>query len=185
MDKAGRRVSRLSVSVGEDVSGAETLLLECDRKPPSVVARVDEDGAERLRVGDKATITDEASNNTVEARVKTIARSSKSGAEADATGRPVTLVAAGGSTLSGLPDDVRVTITSAVAAEPVLTVPVSAVYTDELGASRVVLANGDERGATVDVTLGPCVSGWCQILDSGSEELIEGAAVVVGERAGK
>jgi hypothetical protein len=180
-DRVGRKVSHVPLAVGSEVSGPDVVLVVCDATPPAVRALVDKAAAGRLRVADQAMIVDDATNRSVPATVSAIGSADTTDRDTGASGRPVTLQAADGASFSGLPDDLKVTIDSAVAPEPVLAAPTTAVYTDESGASRVTLADGDRRGADVAIKLGPCVAGWCQILSTAAP-LTAGTTVVAGTR---
>jgi hypothetical protein len=178
-DKDGRRVSRVRVAVGSVLTDPAAALLDCDVTPPEVDSRWDEDAAGRIHVGDAALVVDEADNRTVPAVVRSVAAAASADAATNVTGRLIVLAAADGETFAGLADDVKVTVDAAVSATPVLAAPTTAVYTDESGASHVVLADGDRAGASVPVTLGACVAGWCQLM-APPANLSAGTVVVAG-----
>ncbi|GAB1689473.1 peptidoglycan-binding domain-containing protein [Krasilnikovia sp. M28-CT-15] len=181
LDRAGRKVTSVGVKLGSEVSDPDAVLLVCDATPPVVQVRLDRTAVARLRIHDTARVVDDATHRTVEAEVAEIDARETADEESGATGRLVTLTALAGSSFSGLPEDIQVSIDSAVAAAPVLAAPTTAIFTDASGRSHLTLANGEKRGDDVPVKLGECVEGWCQVTSEGAA-LTAGTTVVAGIR---
>jgi hypothetical protein len=175
IDRAGRRIAKIDTAVGSTLDDPGAVLVECDTTTDVVLAHLDHDGAERVRVGDDATVADDNQDGRlVPMRVAHVGVAAADSAD----GVPVTLTGTDRVAVEALSQNLTVTIAAAVAKHPVLVAPITAIVTLQDGTSTVERLTGDV-GTTVEVTLGPCVSGWCQIVRS-DPSLAAGERVVVG-----
>ena len=173
IDKPGRTVSSVGIRVGSVISDATAPIVSCDVAAPAVQALVDHDAGARIRPGDAATVADNASGTTVTGSVAAVGAVGQQGV-------PITIDADRGTSFAALSGDLVVTVASRLGRGPVLSAPVTALYTDVDGATHVLLPGSVAgRNRAVAVTLGPCADGWCEIEHS-DERLVAGDHVVVG-----
>ncbi|MGW3038540.1 peptidoglycan-binding protein [Kitasatospora sp. NPDC001159] len=77
--------------------------------------------------------------------------------------------------------NVRITVLRSSAADPVLGVPVAAVFTDSAGQTAVTRVDRAGQRTTVPVTTGVNANGFVGVTPTGGAKLAEGDQVVVGE----
>jgi peptidoglycan hydrolase-like protein with peptidoglycan-binding domain len=177
LGRTGQRVSAVGVRVGDVLADPRKALFELDRGAPSLVAVVSAEQAALLAVGQAATASDDGAGTTTGVAVSAIGDQP---VESDGrTGYEVRFRFTGKALSGTAQRSVRVDVDVAGGAEPVLAVPVTAVFSRADGTTFVTVVSGQ---GTVDVPVraGRIAGGWVEVAGA-DDRLAEGAAVAVGE----
>lgn len=183
LDRAGRNISAVPVMVGARLS-TDTAILKLDAGASTIKATVSADQVSVVAKGAQAVIEDEVREATAIAKVSSVGTEPEE--TATGTGYAVRLKFTGKSLAPTPNHTVRITIGESTEPEPVLAVPVTAIFTESDGTSHVTVADPDASPAgpatfDIDVRVGDSAGGWVAVepVDEGAE-LAEGADVVVG-----
>jgi hypothetical protein len=154
-----------------------------DDTPTVIRAAVDTGAAAGIAPGDLAVISNDATNSSQNGKIVRVAAGPAGDPGADDGGVSVDIAPIDSHGFTGDNSDVRVTISAKASAGAVLVAPVTGVFTDAGGQSRVTLADGVRRGPDVAIRVHECVSGWCQV-EALNGTLRPGDRIVLGDTAG-
>jgi hypothetical protein len=176
LDRDARTISAVRVGVGSVLSGANSVLLELDTAAVTVQTKVDKKQRALVRTGGTAEIVDETRGTTVKAVVRRVAD------QAGADGYEVSLAFTGPALSPGEDHTVLVTLDPVRDTEPVLAVPVAAVYSRPDGITFVTVEEKDHSLSDVEVDTGKVAGGWVQVTPERAGFEAD-ARVVVGSSA--
>jgi len=180
LDQLPRTISSVLIDVGDTIAPEEPAF-ELDAAAWLVTATLPTDRLELVAVGDDAVAIDELSDTEYPLVISRIGGTSES--EDEESGIPIefeareTLPDAEGKTL-------RLVIEGQSTGDPVLAVPVSAVFSRSDGSRYVTVMADDDSLEDVDVNTGLVISGWVEIVSTEGESLDVGDEVLVGFEAG-
>jgi hypothetical protein len=195
VDKTGRTITTVAISVGTVLDSATAVLLELDGEADFLVANATTDQARLLHPGQAASVVNDATGTTVAVTVDRVGSAvatpapsggtdptPSSGDEEKLSGVEIRFVAVSAPLPPAGDASYRVDVTTNASAEPVLAAPITAIYSRPDGTSFVTVYRA---GTTVDVTVvvGAIAGGWVEITSSDGT-LAEGTEVVVGHGGG-
>jgi peptidoglycan hydrolase-like protein with peptidoglycan-binding domain len=177
---AGGTITAVHVKVGDVLASADAPLFELDGEAPFVAAAAGRDQASLITVGAKASISDDVTGTKVEAIVASVGGELPADGAAGLSGIAVRLTFVGPTLAPAQDRTVRVDLSAATDARPVLAVPVLALYsrTDATAFVTVVRANG--TSADITVHTGRILGGWVEVTPDTAGALSPGDEVVVG-----
>jgi peptidoglycan hydrolase-like protein with peptidoglycan-binding domain len=181
LDKGGRTITRVIARVGT-ILAADQPLVELDGEAPFVTAEVNTEQVRLIRAGQGARILDEQSGTTADAVVESVDSVPGDAGTGEGSGPRVRLTFRGPPLPVIAERSVRIDL-AAPASNPVLAVPVTAVYARPDGTTFVTVLRS--TGATTDVTIdvGQIAGGWVEIVPASPETLPPGTLVILGEAA--
>lgn len=173
-------LSAMKLKVGQILSVDSPTIAILDASAPTVIAALQPEAVQSLKVGDKAALTDDRNGRTYDLTVQSIG-STPEDVPAIGNGLLVKLSFTG-EAADLTPDGTTLRLTTSVgqATGPLLAVPITAIYTNSDGSSFVTCADG----SNVAVTVGDNVNGWVEISADPEDSISEGDQVVVGYQAG-
>ncbi|WP_055710904.1 peptidoglycan-binding protein [Streptomyces torulosus] len=176
LDRDARTISAVRVKVGSVLGDANSVLLELDTAAVTVQVKVDKKQRALVRTGGTAEIVDETQGTALKAVVRRVAD------RAGADGYEVSLAFTGPALSPGGDHTVLVTLDPMRDTEPVLAVPVAAVYSRPDGTTFVTVEGKDHSLTDVGVDSGKVAGGWVQVTPERTG-FTAGARVVVGSSA--
>ncbi|MFD0783254.1 peptidoglycan-binding protein [Micromonospora azadirachtae] len=177
--KQKSKVTAVRAKVGAVLSAPDTVLLELDGTGPFIALSLTVDKATQLRVGQPASALDEESGKRVQVQVQAIGTKVGVDSVTGSSGVPVTL-SFKGAPMAANDRSLLVEIPSEQDGDPVLAVPVSAVYSKPDGSSFVTVVMADGSTEDVAISADQAIGGWVKIQGDASDALSEGSRVVVG-----
>lgn len=180
IDELPRTISSVLVEVGDAIAPEEPAF-ELDAAAWLVTATVPPGRLELVAVGDAAMAIDELSGTEYPLKISRIGGTSES--EDEESGIPIEF-----ESQESLPDaegrTLRLIIEGRSTGDPVLAVPISAVFSRPDGSRYVTVMTVNDNPHDVDVNTGLVVGGWVEIVSTEGESLDVGDEVLVGFEAG-
>ncbi|MGO4588932.1 hypothetical protein [Paenarthrobacter sp. 2TAF44] len=178
--KSENVLTSLTVSIGSKIIAADAPLMTLDGGSNIVTASTSPERAATLKVGDKAQLTSIDGGTVIDMEVQSMG--TEPGEIAGlGTGVRIDLrfldsssippVGAAGSTQ-------KVAVTTGGELQPVLVIPITAVYSNANGTSYVIPATRPDE--TIEVSVGTNVDGWVKVTPTDPSQLGEGDRVIVG-----
>ncbi len=179
IDRAGRRISRVELRVGDVLADPKKPMFALDGQEATITAIANADQASLLKVGQLVDVVDDLTNEDAEATVSQVGRKVVSTADG-LTGFEVQMQFEGEPLDADADRSLRLDMRASAGA-PVLAVPVTAIYSRPDGTTFVTVVSAHGSAEDVTVTPGRTAGGWVELRKPAAGVLKVGVAVVVGE----
>ena len=172
----GHTLSSMEVAVGQVISADNPIIATLDASPPRVVAVVQPEAAKSISPGDIAILSDDRNGRSYELKVNSVGTVTEE-IPSVGNGLKITLAFTGDVTdITAEGTTLRLVTSTGEASNPVLAVPITAIFTQSDGMAHATLADG----RNVEVQVGDTINGWVEITPSEAGAIAEGDQVVVG-----